>query len=255
MEAAYSVLPISNVDKSADRPLYEQVAADLRRLIDAGDLTAGAALPAEMDLADRYGVSRHTIRAALAELEAEDRISRSAGRGTFVKQRRAPTTFYLDRSFTRHMEETGRRAHTELLREETGTVEANAPAPLSDRIGSRCLKLARLRFGDDEPIALQHAVILMSRCPGVEAFDWADRSLYEVLARRYELVITRIEHAIGVSSADRRQALLLNVEPGAPLLRIVTSSFLEGDELIECTTSYYPADRYEYRTVHRLEGR
>ncbi len=254
MTTQHADLPGSPVDKEAGRPLYEQVASDLRGLIESGTLTAGDPLLPELELTRRYGVSRHTVRAALAELEAADLISRRAGRGTFVKLRRAPTTFYLDRSFTRHMEETGRRARAEVLREERSTVSGGAPRPLGDRCGAPCLKLTRLRFGGDEPIALQHAVILTDRCRDLDALDWSVRSLYDVLANRYKLVITEIEHAISVSAADRQQARLLRVDRGAPLLRIVTSSYLEGHELIESTTSFYPADRYEYRTVHTLES-
>lgn len=248
-------LPVTPADKADTSPLYEQVASDLRRLIESGALRSGDSLPPELDLTASYGVSRHTIRAALAQLEAARLISRSAGRGTFVRSRESPMAFYLDRSFTRHMRETGRQARSDVLRADVGTIGGSDPAPLSDRKEAACFRLSRVRFGDEEPIALQHSVVLTERCGELAGLDWSEQSLYDVLASEFELVVTEIEHAIGIDAANHDQARLLQIGEGDPLLRIVTSSFLEGHEPVESTTSFYPAGRYEYRTVHTLKLR
>ena len=70
----------------ADLPVFvwRQIADDLAALIDAGELTAGARLPSEADLAESYGVARNTVRRALRELADHERITVLHGKGTYV---------------------------------------------------------------------------------------------------------------------------------------------------------------------------
>jgi DNA-binding GntR family transcriptional regulator len=69
------------------RPEYRRLAADLRALIESGDLGPGDALPSESTLARQYAVSRGTARHALAELEGAGLVESMHGKGRFVRQR------------------------------------------------------------------------------------------------------------------------------------------------------------------------
>jgi GntR family transcriptional regulator len=244
-------LPITPPDTASGIPLYRQIEGDLRRLIGDGVLPPGAALPTEFALSQSYGVGRQTIRLALSRLAADDLIARYAGRGTFV---RSPTEdrrkFYLDRSFTRQLAELGMRAHSKVLEIGSGTVSAISPEPLQERLGAPFLRLVRLRLGDGAPIGIQTTVIISERCPGIETVDFNTHSLYDVLAGRYRLPIAEITHSISATAADKLQAALLQVASGAPLLIVNTTARLEDGSVIEQTTSYYRADKYEYSTRH-----
>lgn len=66
-------------------PLYRQIAADLRERIRAGQLKAGERLPTEVELREKYGVSRNTVRLAFAMLQNEGMITSVQGRGTIVR--------------------------------------------------------------------------------------------------------------------------------------------------------------------------
>lgn len=246
------VLPLSPVDPDSPVPLYYQVELDLRRLIESGRLAPGEPVPPEMDLCRRYQVSRQTMRMALSRLVADALIARSPGRGTFVTPPAARTKFYLDRSFTQQMAELGRTAHSRLLAAAPGTVDAHDAEALQPYRGAACLRLARLRLGDDEPVGIQHTTILTEACPGLEAHDFETESLYDVLARVYELVIREIRHTVTAAVAGPEETELLGVGEGAPLLVVHTTALLAGDRIIEYTTSFYRADRYEYSTRHTL---
>lgn len=243
----------SPVNPASPVPLYFQVESDLRQLIGAGILAPGAVVPPEQDLCKQYGVSRQTIRLALSRLVADGLVSRSAGRGTFVKSLPDRTHFFLDRSFTRQMAEMGRRAHSLILRMETGRIAESEAEPFGTQKGAPCIYLDRLRMGDDEPIGIQHLIVATRRCPGIDRFEFATESLYEVLSREYNLQITEIHHTVGASVADEAQAKLLQIAVGSPLLVVRTTAYLNDREAIEHTTSYYRADRYEYSTTHRCD--
>src|SRR5205807_7113918 len=65
-------------------PLHSQLGTTLRRLIESGQIAAGAVLPGELELAAQLGVSRHTVRHALGVLTNEGLLRRERGRGTTV---------------------------------------------------------------------------------------------------------------------------------------------------------------------------
>lgn len=245
-------LDITPVEPDSPVPLYYQVESDLRRLMQEEKLAAGDAIPPEHMLSERYGVSRHTIRKALSRLAGDDLIERRAGRGTFVTSQADSTRFYLDRSFTQQMADMGRQASSRVLASETGTIAEDAPGVLQGKEGAPCLRLSRVRMGDDEPIGIQHHIVVTEACPDLDRHDFASASLYDLLAHEYGLRISEIQHAIGAATADARRAELLEVTPGDPLLVVHTAAFLGTGTVIEHTTSHYRADRYMYKTRHTL---
>jgi GntR family transcriptional regulator len=243
-------LQLTPVDPDSPVPLYYQIEADLRALLNSEGVVAGDLLPTENELAEVYRVGRHTIRTALGRLVNDNLISRKAGHGTVVKGRVDRRQFSLARSFTRQMAEMGLQSRSVVLHSETRTVQLSDPRPLSSRKpDAPILVLERLRFGNDEPIGLQRSFVVLEHCPGLEQTDFADHSLYEVLSHEYRLVITEITHTVGATSADKRQADLLRVEQGAPLLTVNTAAFLDNGEIIEVCLSQYRADKYEYTTT------
>jgi LacI family transcriptional regulator len=79
-----------SIDPTSGTPLYQQVAADLRRQIVSGNMDVGTQLPTHRQLAEDYGVSIITINKALAGLVSEGVLYSRVGRGTFIAVRPAP---------------------------------------------------------------------------------------------------------------------------------------------------------------------
>jgi GntR family transcriptional regulator len=74
----------------AQRPMYQQIAEDLRAQIESGTLAPGAQLPTELELRDRYDSSRNTIRDAVKRLTSQGLVETRPGQGTFVTRRIDP---------------------------------------------------------------------------------------------------------------------------------------------------------------------
>lgn len=241
-------LPITPADPNSPIPLYHQIETHLRGFIQSGELGPGDILPPEIELSRAFGVGRHTMRMALSRLADDHLITRKAGRGTMVSPQTGRIQFFLDRSFTRQMADMGRTARSRILQSFRGKIDASAPPILNDQRGAQCYFLMRLRFGDDEPIGLQKSTILTDLCPGLERYDFDEESLYDVLLREYRLVIHEIVHTVSAALADDVKAELLQINEGDPLLVVNTTAYLDNGDIIEYTTSYYRADRYEYNT-------
>jgi GntR family transcriptional regulator len=242
-------LPFSHIDHQSPVPLYHQIYLDLRKMVEHGTLVPGDMLPTEVDICHAYHVGRQTVRQALARLVDEDQVERFAGRGTFVRKQPNHIQFFLDRSFSQQMREMDRMPHSRILNIQTGLIDAELVPALQPYRGSACLKLERLRLGDDEPICQQITTVLSEHCPGIDGYDFASKSLYEILATQYHLTINRIDHMVRAVGADGYRADLLEVSEGTPLLFVSTTTYLESNEVIEHSDSFYRADRYEYRTT------
>ncbi len=72
-----------------------QIANDLRQAIVSGKISAGERVPAELQLIQQYGVSRTTVRRALADLRTEGLVAVNAPKGTYVVDREPKTTVTL----------------------------------------------------------------------------------------------------------------------------------------------------------------
>jgi GntR family transcriptional regulator len=243
-------LLITAVSPTRDTPLYQQIVGDLRGLVRTGAFVPYQPLPTVIEVSLIYGGGRQTIRLAMARLVADDLIERQAGRGTFIKPQKGRADFYLDRSFTRQMADLGLTAHSQLLSQSVGTIDETMPATLHAHLQEPYLHLARLRLGDDQPIGLQISRIVLTLCPGLERRDFNTASLYQTLADDHHLTIHRIDHRISATTADDLQSGLLQVAVGVPLLVVHTTAYLLNGNVIEDTTSYYRADKYEYHTSH-----
>lgn len=90
---------------------FRVVAAELRALVTSGEYAPETPLPTEMELAERYGVSRQTVRRAFLDLVNEGLVYRVAGRGTFVRPAEAHyrQTFSSVDDLLRLQEQTGMR--------------------------------------------------------------------------------------------------------------------------------------------------
>ena len=136
-----------SIDPTSDRPVYRQIADQLRQAIREGRYGEGDALPSETALAETYGVTRMTARQAMDVLKGEGLVRSEHGRGVFVRSR--PTVRRLARNrFTKAWREsggTGRGAYDVEMRQlglepgvelvELGPV--TPPSEIAERLGSR----------------------------------------------------------------------------------------------------------------------
>ncbi|MEN3583885.1 MULTISPECIES: GntR family transcriptional regulator [unclassified Streptomyces] len=73
------------MDLDRGKPVWPQVAEELRRRLDVGQYPVGERFPAVVDLAAELDVSPSTVQKAVAALRAEGRLYTILGQGSFVK--------------------------------------------------------------------------------------------------------------------------------------------------------------------------
>lgn len=227
-------------------PLHHQVFRDLSAALDGNEWKPGERMPTERDLAERYGCSLITVRHALGELVREGRIERTRGRGTFVLKPRIERDIAGSMSFAEEMERRGLDAATRLV---TSRIEpaGNALAGLLGlEADAPVAYLERVRLGGGEPLILEQARLPAERFPGLLAFDFEHRSLYDILAERYGTRVVRARESVEPVSLRAREAKLLGVSNRSLALLIDGVAFAADGSPVESARSYVRGDRTRY---------
>lgn len=232
---------IGTLDEAGRGSLYAKLRDALRDAIERGLLKPLEALPPERDLAQDFGISRITVRKALDSLVADGLLTRRQGAGTFVAGR-VEKQFSKLSSFSEDMAARGRAVRSEWLQQTEGAVTPDEALMLGLSPGSPVYRFNRIRYADELPMALEHAVIPGFALPGL---DVVGRSLYAALQETGMRPVRALQRLRAVSF-DTKQAELLGIEPGAPGLFIERRGFLEDGRAVEATQSWYRGDAYDF---------
>jgi GntR family transcriptional regulator len=227
-------------------PLHHQVFRDLSAALDAGEWRPGDRMPTERELAERYGCSLITVRHALGELVREGRIERTRGRGTFVLQPRIDRDIAGAMSFTEEMQRRGLDPATRVVTARIETAGEAVAAALGLPADAPVVYLERIRLGGGEPLLLEQARLPAERFPGLLAFDFERRSLYDILTERYDTRIVRARETVEPVMLRRREASLLELPTRSLALRIDGVAHAGDGSPVEAARSYVRGDRTRY---------
>lgn len=221
-------------------PLYLQLQQLIRDAIGRA-LVQGDAIPAERDLAIEYDVSRITVRKAIGGLVEEGLLTRRRGAGTFVAGR-VEKSFSKLSSFSEDMLARGKTPSSSWIGKSAGTVDPEESMSLGLSPGAPVFRFHRIRYADDQAMALEFSTIAGYCLPNVEAVD---HSLYEALDRAGNRPVRALQRLRAVPFGPHH-ARMLGVDPGQPGLLIERRAFLKDDRAAEFTRSYYRGDAYDF---------
>ena len=224
--------------------LVEQVRESLLGELASGNLEPGAKLANENELAERFGVSRSTIREAVGGLMDAGYLVRRHGSGTYVTS--SPRTRHpleTTVSYTAMIRASGHKPAETVVNK---TVRAPAPDErellgLAD--GDQVIDVERVRFADRRPV-----IYSRDRIPAALLGEYPDEpldsSLYAILARAGHPVATATAQLIP-TIANARLARLLTVKRGTPLLHIDQVDFDERGRAVMLSHEWHVADAFD----------
>ncbi|MCZ7417385.1 GntR family transcriptional regulator [Streptomyces sp. WMMC897] len=232
---------------------HEQIADELRRAIDAQEYTIGARLPSEAELAARYGVSRGTVRQAVASLTAEGLIGSRQGARRVVLASRRSQSFAELRSFAQWARAMGRTATGRVVATEYRPATDQEAARLHLRTGTRVLHVLRVRGLDGERVLVERTVYADWIAEAVERVEPDCPSVTQRLYEDTGLVFAYGEHTIDATAAGVRDAELLGVRRGSPLLRVRRVTTTHEGRPVEWSEDRYRADAVSF-AIHNSIG-
>lgn len=223
--------------------LWSAIAATLRSEIAEGAYAPGARLPTEAELSARFGVNRHTLRRALADLsEAGITLSRR-GSGVFVAAR--PTDYRLGRRvrFHQNVSDSGRTPSRRITRLETRPANREEIEPLALADDALVHVVEGVSLADGLPLAAFRSVFPATRFPGLLIAMEGQSSVTAALKACGLADYTRRDTRLTAKLADPVLALALQVQPGAPVLRSVALNVDAAGLPVEYGTTWFVGDR------------
>lgn len=217
------------------QPLYVQTKALLERALEAGEWPPGTAIPAEVALAARFGVSQGTVRKAIGALAAENLLVRRQGKGTFVATHteEAASSF----RFLRIRRNDGRSEYpvSRLIDLRRGKAGADVARALAIKPGDGIYLLRRVLDFGGRPVVLDEISLPAALFGGLTRARFAGYpgSMYGFFETEFGVRMVRAEERLHAVAAERAAAELLDVPSGSPLLAVDRVSFTYGDRPVE----------------------
>jgi len=216
-------------------PLYLQIKGLLEKSLEDREWRPGEAIPSEIDLARRYGVSQGTVRKAIDALAADNLVVRRQGKGTFV------ATHTEERSslfrFLRIRRNDGQDVSpvSRLLDVKRGKAGGDIGRLLALKPGEPVLVLRRVLDYAGEPVVLDEITLPASLFRGLTKarYDAYRGSMYSFFESQYGVRMLKAQEKILAVAADEVAARILGTEPGAPLLAVDRVTLTYGDHPVE----------------------
>jgi GntR family phosphonate transport system transcriptional regulator len=225
--------------------LWRRIADDLEQAIVTGAHASGEKLPAEIDIADRFGVNRHTVRRALAELAERGLVHAERGSGTYVKGGRLAYPIRSRTRFSENVGAAGREAGGRLIAHAHEAAAQDVAERLAVSIGTSLIRLDVLRTADGIPICVSTNWLIAEQMSDAARVYRKTNSMTRTLAhfgiRDYRRQQTRVSSTL----ADALDAERLRLGPGRPLLVVESINVTPTGRPVLTTLARFAADRVE----------
>jgi len=242
-----------SINKESLLPLYHQVEESIRQEIAARAYLPGKAIPTETELQEHYRVSRETVRKAVSNLVLAGLLEKRKGLGTFVTK---PKIVHRLGSLYGSTEEILARSATPgttfIERKEISASDTMCRELNVDR-GSRIIKVKRLRFVNEEPVAILSSYLPKDLVPNMIQAKFTNNSLYKTLEEIYGLRLAEADEVIEAGSISKKDATFLEIPENTPILVVKRVTYLDNGRVIEKLTALYRSDRFKYEV--KLKGR
>jgi GntR family transcriptional regulator len=246
-----AVAPSLRLNHRSAVPLHAQAQQLLRDLLKRRAYRDGALLPDELSFATRLGISRGTLRAAIAKLVHEGLLERRAGVGTRVCPPAAESGLGAWRSFSLEMARKGIRVVNYRQEFARAVADAAAVRALQLKAAASLWRLDRLRGWDGRPVL--HSRSWFHPRLGLTGREEFSRPLYEVIERETGVVAERAREEFVAVAADAALARLLAVKSGEPLLRRSHTVFDAAGRPVEFAQVHYVSPRFAVTLDMRRE--
>lgn len=233
-----------------EKGLYKKIRE--RILEDYGDRLDGEALPSERELAERYDVKRSTVQYALRSLEAHGKVYRIRGKGTFIRKARYSV---LDVNGARLKGS----ADISMVADTRGIKLSNYVIVSGTMTGSRFLEsrleleegdpvyaLHRVRYGNDEPIAIECTYVPEALFEDIGEHNFSMVSLYSYMESNGHLPVT-YDKRLRITKLPPDEARYLDLPVDSPVFYISLKGYDKDGRVVEYTESYIRSDKTEFK--------
>lgn len=229
-------------------PKHAQISESIYSDIQAGKYGLGAPLPSEADLGAAYGVSRHTVRLALKNLDALGLIGSRRGVGSYVKRDHVVSRFSYSFSSAADLLQYATSTRLEVLGTSEISVSDGQAEYLRCRPGTHWWRVVTRRFSQDSRTPVAYSEILIPLAFGSVLADIPTKSkpIFAMIEERFNESVAQILQVVCAVSLSSDEATHMEVPPLSAGLEI-TRRYLTGNgSVLEAVRSLHPPVSFKY---------
>ncbi|MCY6369256.1 GntR family transcriptional regulator [Clostridium ganghwense] len=233
------------LDKNSTKPIYSQISDSLKRKIEKGEFEIGKTIPSEGSLAEKYKVSRMTIRQAINTLVEEGYLYKKRGIGTFVADFKLRHDAYKLKGFTEEILELNKKPNNKVIKFEVIDAQDVIIEKLESNPGESVYLVERLRCVDDECVIFERSYLPVKLFPNLTGDDLKGSKYTYVEEVRKERIKESIQEIVP-EIIEEPIKTLLDMKENTPILKVKSQTILESGIIFEYTETYFKSNRYKF---------
>lgn len=234
---------------------YAALAQSLLHDIGSGRYPIGSMLPTEIELVQQYGLSRHTVREAIRQLQQVGLVSRKKGVGTLVKAGNIEARYTQSCGSIEDLFQYAKEVRLTLGEAEEVVADEKLAQTLGCNKGQRWLKYVGLRKAKNhkEPVCYTEVFVRYEYASIRNKIQKSPGPIYALIEKEFSEKVHEVNQQISAIAIPGEIAKQLGTRKGVPGLFVSRHYIAADDRLIEVALSIYPADRFTYSTRLRLD--
>ena len=244
-------LPSSGGEREAPVALYQQIKEHVQRHIADGTWPAGARVPSEQELVQRFGVARMTVNRALRELAEQGVIVRVPGVGSFVAEAKPQSNLLRIANIAEEIRQRGHDHRFELIDMARVAASQEVAAALDLGVGASVFHLQGVHFENGVPVQLEDRYVNPRMVPHFMEQDFSQVQPSVYLVRNVQF--DQMEHVVDAMLPTPEQAHWLQMAPEQPCLVLTRRTWLRGTPVtwVHCV---HPGMRYRLGSRFRTDS-
>ncbi|AOT71576.1 GntR family transcriptional regulator [Geosporobacter ferrireducens] len=233
------------IEKDSVIPVYYQLAKIFEKQIYEGKLRPGEALLPEYDIAEKYGISRMTVRRAIAELVSAGLVYTQKGKGTFVSKPKLDNVVFELGDFHKEIIGRGMKPSTKLLSVKIVKADKHLGNKLRVEVGTSCLFFRMILAANEEPLVYENKYVVFSKQKPILETELKDPSLSNLAAIHSEYLPTISKKILHASIVKADEAKILGIPLNTPVFVVEQTVYNAEKKPMGWGTSVYRGDRYK----------
>jgi len=229
-------------------PLYGRVEAELATEITTGLVMPGEQMPTEDGLIARFGVSRITVRRAVANLAARGLVEVRRGKGTFVAHRKITQELTELSGFVEDMQALGRHPTARVMDKRVVPATEAAARQLGLMVGASVMRIQRVRLADGVGMSFDETYLPLEIGREIVTNDLEVEPIFALLEEKYDIPLVEAEYRLEAVAAEAEVAAALQIEMGSPVFMIERTSYSTGGRPVDYERLHYRGDLIRFVT-------
>lgn len=224
-------------------PKFKSIKNYILNNITAGEFPAGSQIPTELELAEKFSVSRMTVNRAIQDLTAQNVLTRTPGKGTFVTGQKSATSPTNIGDIQKEVIARGNRYSAKVLALRSLPADEKIALGLGIHTGANVYYCQLIHYENERSLMLENRYINPVFVPDFIQQDFTTITPTGYLLEKHGL--SRMEQTIEAVACTEKNASLLDIAEGEPCLYITRRTW-DKHNIISLSSFIAPGIRYKY---------